>query len=153
MELREDTFLENFSAILDDTGLEPTSLILELTESVLMNQAEEVASVLRSLRERGIQVAIDDFGSGYSSLGYLRELPLNALKIDQSFVRQIDALDEDPVIVTAVICMARSLKLRVIAEGVETPKELAFLRAHNCDEAQPGHSHAVREIAQIGLSE
>jgi diguanylate cyclase (GGDEF)-like protein len=136
MELRSETFLEDLFATLSETGLEPTSLVLELTESVLMKQAEAAASILKTLRARGVQVAIDDFGTGYSSLGYLRTFPLDALKIDQSFVRQIDAADEDTAIVTAVIGMAQRLKLRVIAEGVETPEELEFLRAHHCDAAQ-----------------
>jgi diguanylate cyclase (GGDEF)-like protein len=136
VEFRNETFLENLFAILGDTGLSPTSLVVELTESVLMKHAESAASILRALRERGIQVAIDDFGTGYSSLGYLRKFPLDALKIDQSFVRQISIAGEDRVIVTAVIGMARSLNLRVIAEGVETLEELEFLQAHHCDEMQ-----------------
>jgi diguanylate cyclase (GGDEF)-like protein len=136
VEFRNEAFLENLFAILSDTGLNPTSLVVELTESVLMKHAESAASILRALRERGIQVAIDDFGTGYSSLGYLRKFPLDALKIDQSFVRQIGTAGEDRVIVTAVIGMARSLNLRVIAEGVETREELEFLRTHHCDEVQ-----------------
>jgi diguanylate cyclase (GGDEF)-like protein len=136
IELRHADFLDNLFVILRELRVEPASLVLELTESVLMRHAEAAASILQSLRQSGIQVAIDDFGTGYSSLGYLRKLPLDALKIDQSFVRQIDTAGEDTAIVTAVIGMARNLKLRVIAEGVETLEELEFLRAHHCDEAQ-----------------
>ena len=95
-----------------------------------MKRAESAASILRTAEERGVQVAIDDFGTGYSSLSYLRKFPVDALKIDQSFVRQISTAGDDTAIVTAVIGMARSLKLRVVAEGVETLEELAFLRAH-----------------------
>ena len=91
---------------------------------------------VQAVRQVGIRVAIDDFGTGYSSLGYLRKFPLDALKIDQSFVRQISTAGEDTAIVSAVIGMARSLKLRVIAEGVETIEELEFLRARHCHEAQ-----------------
>jgi diguanylate cyclase (GGDEF)-like protein len=136
LELRSEPFLENLFAILGQTGLEPTSLVLELTESVLMKHAGPAAVALQGLREVGVQVAIDDFGTGYSSLGYLQKFPLDALKIDQSFVRQISTAGEDTAIVTAVIGMAHSLKLRVIAEGVETLEELEFLRAHRCDAAQ-----------------
>jgi EAL domain-containing protein (putative c-di-GMP-specific phosphodiesterase class I) len=88
------------------------------------------------VRKRGITVALDDFGTGYSSLSYLRNFPIDALKIDQSFVAQITAARDDASIVIAVISMARSLKLRVVAEGVETLEQLAFLQAHECDEAQ-----------------
>jgi diguanylate cyclase (GGDEF)-like protein/PAS domain S-box-containing protein len=136
MEFREDSFLENVFTTLSETGLDPKSLELELTESVLMKRAESAASVLKALRARGVQIAVDDFGTGYSSLSYLRKFPIDALKIDQSFVRQITSAPDDTTIVTAVISMGRSLKLRVVAEGVETQQELAFLQAHNCDEAQ-----------------
>ncbi len=112
---------------------------MELTESVLMKHAESAAAILLSLRKRGVHVAVDDFGTGYSSLSYLRDFPIDALKIDQSFVRQITSTEDDKSIVTAVISMARSLKLRVMAEGVETPEQLAFLQARECDEAQGYH--------------
>jgi diguanylate cyclase (GGDEF)-like protein len=136
MEFRDENFLENLFAILIETGLDPRSLELELTETLLMKHAESAASILQTLRRRGVQVAIDDFGTGYSSLGYLRKFPLDALKIDQSFVRRISIAAGDAPIVTAVIAMAHSLKLRVVAEGVETLEELEFLKAHECDEAQ-----------------
>jgi diguanylate cyclase (GGDEF)-like protein/PAS domain S-box-containing protein len=136
MEFRADNFLESVFAILSETGLDPKSLELELTESVLMKRAESAASVLKALRARGVQIAVDDFGTGYSSLSYLRKFPIDALKIDQSFVRQITSTPDDTTIVTAVISMGRSLKLRVVAEGVETQEELAFLQTHLCDEAQ-----------------
>ena len=136
MEFRGENFLESLFAVLEDTGLDPACLELELTESVLMKRAESAASILRTLRERGVQIALDDFGTGYSSLSYLRKFPVDSLKIDQSFVRQISTAGDDTTIVTAVIGMGRSLKLRVVAEGVETQGELAFLRDHGCDEAQ-----------------
>jgi diguanylate cyclase (GGDEF)-like protein/PAS domain S-box-containing protein len=138
MEFRDDNFLSGLFAILDETGMDPRYLELELTESVLMKRAKSTASLLQILREKGVMVAVDDFGTGYSSLSYLRKFPVDALKIDQSFVRQISTAGDDTAIVTAVIDMARSLKLRVVAEGVETLEELTFLRVHECDEAQ-GH--------------
>jgi diguanylate cyclase (GGDEF)-like protein/PAS domain S-box-containing protein len=136
MEFRDENFLQSVFTTLSETGLDPRSLELELTESVLMKRAESAASVLKTLREKGVQIAVDDFGTGYSSLSYLRKFPIDALKIDQSFVRQITTTPDDTSIVTAVISMGRSLKLRVVAEGVETHEELVFLQARLCDEAQ-----------------
>jgi EAL domain-containing protein (putative c-di-GMP-specific phosphodiesterase class I) len=123
-------------AILEKTGLDPRLLELELTERVLMTRAEFTESILKALRATGVRLAVDDFGTGYSSLSYLRKFPIDALKIDQSFVRQITIAPDETTIVAAIISMGRSLKLRVIAEGVETQEQLAFLRAHECDEAQ-----------------
>jgi diguanylate cyclase (GGDEF)-like protein/PAS domain S-box-containing protein len=136
MEFRHEGFLDGLSAILAETGLDPASLELELTESVLMKHAASTATILQTLRARGMRVAVDDFGTGYSSLSYLRKFPIDAVKIDQSFVRQISTAGDDTTIVKAVIGMARGLKLRVIAEGVETLEEVAFLRAYRCEEAQ-----------------
>src|SRR6202165_2916354 len=136
VELWNENFLQGLFAILSETGLNPRSLELELTESVLMKRAESTAAILRTLREKGVQIAIDDFGTGYSSLSYLRKFPIDTLKIAQSFVRQITSAPDETTIVTAVISMGRSLKLRVVAEGVETQEELVFLQAHQCDEAQ-----------------
>lgn len=136
MEFRDDNFLEGVFGILEETGLDPSSLELELTESVLMKRAESAESILESLRGGGIQLAIDDFGTGYSSLSYLRKFQVDTLKIDQSFVRQITTGGDETSIVTAVISMGRSLKLRIVAEGVETLEELSFLQAHECDEGQ-----------------
>jgi diguanylate cyclase (GGDEF)-like protein/PAS domain S-box-containing protein len=159
MQFRDKNFLEGLFAILSETGLDPGSLVLELTESVLMKHAETAASILHALRERGVQVAIDYFGTGYSSLGYLRKFPLDALKIDQSFVRQISTAGEDTAIVTAVIGMAQGLKLRVIAEGVESLEELTFLRGHQCDEAQgyyfsrPVFAQQFARLLETGIPE
>jgi diguanylate cyclase (GGDEF)-like protein len=136
IEFQSGTFVNDVRVVLDETGLDPSLLELELTEGVLMKQVGSTAAILQELRESGIQVAVDDFGTGYSSLSYLRKFPIDALKIDQSFVRHITATGDDTSIVTAVISMARSLKLRVIAEGVETLEQLDFLREHQCDEAQ-----------------
>jgi EAL domain-containing protein (putative c-di-GMP-specific phosphodiesterase class I) len=159
MEFRDENFLEGIFTILEDTGLAPGSLELELTESVLMKHAESTESILRALRARGVQLAVDDFGTGYSSLSYLRKFPIDALKIDQSFVRQITTGPIETTIVTAVISMGRSLKLRVVAEGVETQEELAFLQAHQCDEAQgyyfsrPVPSEQFAKLLETGIRE
>jgi diguanylate cyclase (GGDEF)-like protein/PAS domain S-box-containing protein len=136
VELRNERFVDVVLGVLDDTGLDPCRLELELTESVLMKHVESTELILNRLRARGVQLAVDDFGTGYSSLSYLRRFSIDTLKIDQSFVRQITTGPEETTIVAAVIGMGRSLKLRVVAEGVETEAELAFLRAQLCDEAQ-----------------
>jgi diguanylate cyclase (GGDEF)-like protein/PAS domain S-box-containing protein len=135
-EFRGEGFLKNVLAILEETGLDPSLLELELTESVLMKHAESAASILKTVRSSGVQVAVDDFGTGYSSLSYLRKFPIDALKIDQSFVGRIGTTADDASIVAAVISMGQSLKLRVVAEGVETLEQSTFLQEHACDEAQ-----------------
>ena len=136
VQFRNENFLQGVFTTLEETGLDPKYLELELTESVLMKHAESTEVILKTLRARGVQLAVDDFGTGYSSLSYLRRFAIDALKIDQSFVRQITTAASETTIVTAVISMGRSLNLRVVAEGVETLEELAFLQAHQCDQAQ-----------------
>ncbi|HSO50605.1 MAG TPA: EAL domain-containing protein, partial [Acidimicrobiia bacterium] len=143
-ELRDETYVQRLYATLSRTEMDPRSLELELTESVLMKHAHSAAIILQALRRSGVQVALDDFGTGYSSLSYLRDFPIDALKIDQSFVSEVTSAGEDTSIVTAVISMARSLGLRVVAEGVETQEQLEFLQAHECDEGQGYYfSHPV----------
>jgi EAL domain-containing protein (putative c-di-GMP-specific phosphodiesterase class I) len=136
LQFRSEDFLKSVTAILDETGLALESLNIEVTESVLMERARLGAPILQSLRKRGVQVAVDDFGTGYSSLSSLRKLEVDTLKIDQSFVRGITTTPDDTTIVSAIISMGRSLNLRVIAEGVESAEDLAFLKSQNCDEAQ-----------------
>jgi diguanylate cyclase (GGDEF)-like protein/PAS domain S-box-containing protein len=159
MEFRNDHFLEGVFSVLEDTGLDAKSLELELTESVLMKHADSAASVLKKLRAKGVQVAVDDFGTGYSSLSYLRKFPIDALKIDQSFISQINSAHSETTIVTAIISMGRSLNLRVVAEGVESQEELAFLQAHRCEEAQgfyfsrPVPAEKFAELLEKGLPE
>jgi diguanylate cyclase len=136
VEFRNDKFLEGISTILKETGLEPRYLELELTESVLMQHAEFSVPVLQKLKAMGVRLAIDDFGTGYSSLSYLRQFPIDTLKVDQSFIHEINADTDEATIISAVINMGCRLKHRVIAEGVETAEQLAFLRAHGCDEGQ-----------------
>jgi diguanylate cyclase (GGDEF)-like protein/PAS domain S-box-containing protein len=136
MEFRSGNFLDGVCAILEETGLDPRSLELELTEGVLMKHAESSEAILKTLRTKGVQLAIDDFGTGYSSLSYLRRFAVDTLKIDQSFVRQITTTPDEATIVSAVISLGQSLKLRVVAEGIETQEELTFLQARQCDEGQ-----------------
>jgi diguanylate cyclase (GGDEF)-like protein/PAS domain S-box-containing protein len=136
LEFRSPDFVGTVRAILTDTGLDPQSLELELTESALMTQASATISMLNALKDLGVQVAVDDFGTGYSSLSYLRQFPIDALKVDQSFVQEITSRPDDPIIVRAVISMAHSLRKRVIAEGVEDREQLDFLTAAGCEEGQ-----------------
>jgi len=136
MEFRAPHFLEGVFAVLKETGLNPSALELELTESVLMKHADSTGAILKALKAEGIHLAVDDFGTGYSSLSYLGRFPIDTLKIDQSFVRQISSTSDQTSLVTAVISMGRSLDLLVVAEGVETQEELSFLLDQRCDEAQ-----------------
>jgi diguanylate cyclase (GGDEF)-like protein len=137
-EFRDEHFLEGVREALIETGLEPHLLELEITESILMKDVAATTALLRGLKNLGVKIAIDDFGTGYSSLSYLKRFPVDTLKIDQSFVRDVTTVAEDAAIVSAVIALGKSLGLRVVAEGVETPEQRAFLQAHGCDEGQ-GH--------------
>jgi diguanylate cyclase (GGDEF)-like protein/PAS domain S-box-containing protein len=136
VEFRHKNFLESVALILKETGLAPCYLELELTESILMHDAEVSARVLETLKAMGVKLAIDDFGTGYSSLSYLKRFSIDTLKIDQSFVHDIASNADGATIVSAVIGMGKKLRQRVIAEGVETPEQLAFLRTQQCDEGQ-----------------
>jgi diguanylate cyclase (GGDEF)-like protein/PAS domain S-box-containing protein len=136
VEFRNDEFLAGISTILKETGLESRYLELELTESVLMQHAEFSVPLLQKLKAMGVRLAVDDFGTGYSSLSYLRQFPIDTLKVDQSFIHEINAETDEATIISAVINMGCRLKHRVIAEGVETAEQLAFLQAHGCDEGQ-----------------
>ena len=138
IEFRSKGFLEAVKAILEETGLDPRYLELELTETVLMENAAASAQVLNDLKSIGVRLAVDDFGTGYSSLSYLMQFPIDSLKVDQSFIREIAGRTGSPI-VKAVISMGKSLKHRVIAEGVETEEQLAFLQAHECEEGQGFH--------------
>jgi EAL domain-containing protein (putative c-di-GMP-specific phosphodiesterase class I) len=125
-------FFDTLNRVLKDTGLDPSWLELEITESQIMRQTEGMILLLTRLAEMGVHLAIDDFGTGYSSLSYLKRLPIQRLKIDQSFVRDITVDPNDAAIVVAIIQMARSLDLETIAEGVETAGQLALLRSKGC---------------------
>jgi diguanylate cyclase (GGDEF)-like protein/PAS domain S-box-containing protein len=122
--------------VLTETGLSAGALELEITETAAMQNAETTVEVLQALRELGVSIAIDDFGTGYSSLNYLKRFPITAVKIDRAFIRDLATSEGDAAIVSAVVGIARALKLRVIAEGVETEEQLSFLRRRNCDAAQ-----------------
>jgi EAL domain-containing protein (putative c-di-GMP-specific phosphodiesterase class I) len=143
-------FPQRFERILGDTGLDPSALKLEITESVLMEGSEAVTNLFSLLKEMGVELHLDDFGTGYSSLSYLHRFPLDALKIDRSFVAKLDAvetgLDDGPAFVRSIVALARSRRMGVIAEGIETARQVAQLRDLDCWIGQ-GHffSQAVDE--------
>ncbi len=136
VQFRQEGFCELIGRVLHETGLAPQYLELELTESLLLANADVTLSVLKELKSMGVTLAIDDFGTGYSSFSYLRQFRVSKLKIDRSFIRDVAVKPDDAAITTAIISMARSLNLKVIAEGVENEAQMAFLRAHQCDEIQ-----------------
>jgi EAL domain-containing protein (putative c-di-GMP-specific phosphodiesterase class I) len=134
-QLTDPDLLATVKRVIEETRIDPRTLELELTESTIQN-AEAAAGILKDLSALGLTLAIDDFGTGYSSLSYLKAFPVDTLKIDQSFVRNITSDANDAAIAKAIIAMAHSLQMRVIAEGVETREQLAFLQAQECDEIQ-----------------
>ncbi len=135
-QFNEPHFVEMIAHLIEETGLPPNALELEITESVIMKNAEKTVARLRALHEMGVRFAIDDFGTGYSSLSYLRRFAIHTLKVDKSFIRDITADSGDVEIVKTIIIMARGLKLAVIAEGVETREQLVFLKSHGCHAVQ-----------------
>jgi predicted signal transduction protein with EAL and GGDEF domain len=135
-QLRETDFPARVLAILQETGLPPGHLRLEVTESVAMQNLDVSFEALGKLKRLGVGITMDDFGTGYSSLSYLKILPLDTLKIDRSFIRDVAGDTNDASIVRASIALAHELRLKVVAEGVETPEQLRFLRQHQCDEVQ-----------------
>lgn len=136
LEFRDKGFVAGLEAILAQTGLPASALQLELSESALMREAQFSSQILQQLHSLGVLLAVDEFGTGYSSLTQLAQFPLDVLKIDQSFVQKLDAQDDNRVIVSALIAMGSSLKLRLVAEGVENPAQLAFLKGQRCEEGQ-----------------
>jgi EAL domain-containing protein (putative c-di-GMP-specific phosphodiesterase class I) len=135
-QFREKNLFQRVGEILAETGLAPGQLELEVTESVIMYDAQQVIASLQAFRDMGVRLSVDDFGTGYSSLSYLKRFPVDRLKIDQSFVRDLGTNADDVAIAQAIITLGHTLSLRVIAEGVETPEQLAFLRQNQCDEIQ-----------------
>ena len=134
-QLLQPRFADLVKNIMEETNLDPALLELELTESTIMKNPEDIR-ILRELKDRGVKLAIDDFGTGYSSLAYLKRFPLNRLKIDRSFISQLTTDPEDEAIVEAILAMARRLGLSVLAEGVETTEQIAFLTQRECDHVQ-----------------
>jgi len=135
-QFRQRELAETIAQILEETGLEPKYLTLELTETVLMEDSDNVGQIMRRLKDLGVRFALDDFGTGYSSLGYLKRFSIDEVKIDRSFVQKITSNPENAAITLAIIGMAQSLNLRVVAEGVETEGQLGYLRRHLCHEIQ-----------------
>ncbi|HKQ26070.1 MAG TPA: EAL domain-containing protein [Burkholderiales bacterium] len=129
-------FAQRVAVILEQTGFPAENLELEITESMVMRDAEGAVKVLQALRDTGVRLAIDDFGTGYSSLAYLKRFPINCVKIDRSFIRDLPDDRDDASITRGIIAMAHNMKLDVVAEGVETPEQLNFLQAYGCDEIQ-----------------
>jgi len=136
VELRAKNFLEGVRSILKDTRLEPRYLEFELTESVLMRDDEFTIFVLQALKAMGVQLAVDDFGIGNSSLSHLRLFPIDTLKIDQSFVHEISTSADDAAFLGAMMSVGKTLKKRVVAEGIEEREQLAFLQTERCNEGQ-----------------
>lgn len=149
IQMRGAAFAEIVKNTLDEAGLDGSALVIELTETAVMQEPDVAAETLTRLRELGVEVSLDDFGTGYSSLAHLRRLPLDNLKIDRSFVRRVPDHPDDTAIASTIMAMGRLLQLAVIAEGVETEQQATFLRAEGCDMMQGhlfGHPHPASEI-------
>jgi len=135
-QLRQPDFVQTVARVMAETGVAPRCLELEFTEGVIMEKADKNIDALRALKEMGVRLSIDDFGTGYSSLSYLKHFPIDAIKIDRAFIADVESNSDDAAITEAIISLAHSLKLKVIAEGVENAAQLQFLKERACDEAQ-----------------
>jgi diguanylate cyclase (GGDEF)-like protein/PAS domain S-box-containing protein len=135
-QLNDEGLLREIQSVLEETGMDPELLELEVTESTIMHNAERAVKVLTAIKELGVRLAIDDFGTGYSSLAHLKRFPIDTLKVDRSFIREVPSDAEDRAIAEAIIAMGKTLSLTVVAEGVETPEQQAFLSERLCDEMQ-----------------
>ena len=135
-QFKEPKFLQLVAEILKETGLDPQWLELEITESIAMEKGDASVEMLSSFKNLGVRISIDDFGTGFSSLNYLRRMPIDTLKIDQSFIQDISSGENGEEVVTAIIQLAKNLRLKVIAEGVETKTQRTFLKDKRCDEMQ-----------------
>lgn len=150
VEFRHKRFVGGVCDILQETGLDPGGIELELTESVLMQDADLSVMRLKALKDMGVRIAIDDFGTGYSSLNYLRRFPIDTLKIDKSFVFDISADPQTATIASAIIGLGKTLRHRIIAEGVETDEQLTFLQARHCDVGQGFHLSRPLPAGDLG---
>jgi len=135
-QLMDDALLDDIRAALYDSGMAPNLLELEITESMVMHNPEHIISILAKIKSMGVRLAIDDFGTGYSSLAQIKHFPIDTLKVDRSFIRNIPQDAEDKAITEAIIAMGKTLSLTVVAEGVETEEQMNFLKEHSCDEMQ-----------------
>jgi EAL domain-containing protein (putative c-di-GMP-specific phosphodiesterase class I) len=136
LQFRQPDFVEQIQRILVASGANPTRLKLELTESLVLNDIHDTISKMQAIKQLGVLISMDDFGTGYSSLSYLAQLPLDQLKLDKSFVRNLPGVIKDETLARAIITMGLGLNLNVIAEGVETENQREFLEAHGCSEYQ-----------------
>ncbi|HEY9183120.1 MAG TPA: EAL domain-containing protein, partial [Gammaproteobacteria bacterium] len=146
-QMNDEGLVREIQSVLAETGMEPSLLELEVTESTIMHNAERAVSVLNAIKDLGVRLAIDDFGTGYSSLAHLKRFPIDTLKVDRSFIREVPNDTEDKAIAEAIIAMGKTLSLTVVAEGVETPEQQAFLSERMCDEMQ-GYYFSIPVAAQ-----
>jgi EAL domain-containing protein (putative c-di-GMP-specific phosphodiesterase class I) len=132
----DERLLQDIASILNSTGMEASLLEIEIHESLLIHDIDETLRILTELKAMGVKIAIDDFGTGYSSLSTLQQFPVDTIKIDRSFIRNLAARGEDSSLTAAIIAMGKTLSLTVVAQGVETKEQAEFLREHACDEFQ-----------------
>ena len=148
-QFRQDNIVEMIRDALDQAGLEAHYLEVELTESAVMTDPEESIAILEKLSKMGVLVSVDDFGTGYSSMSYLRRFPIDKLKIDRSFISEVISRPEDASIVSAIVSLAHSLRLKVVAEGVESSEQLEFLKTLGCDQYQGYHCSPALPAAKF----